>query len=646
MSAICGIYYRNNKIDMNEANKVMNYFNKYKFDASQVWSSESLFLGCHLNHVVPENIGEILPFHDSESSLVITADAIIDNREELFKLLSIPNQQRDICDSILILKAFKKWGKDCSKYLVGDFAYAIYDEKKKELFCSRDHVGKRTFYYYHSKDMFVFSTLIKLIFKIKSIKKELNETYVGDFLAIPAVTSEIDPTITIYNEIFQLPPASSMIVDKDGMRIWEYWKIERTKDIEFNSDEECEEAFRKVFFEAVRCRMRSIKKVGVMLSGGLDSGSVACIASNEMKNKGEELYSFTQVPMEGYKDWLPKNKLADEREYVEEVIDFTGNITPFYVVCEGKSPLTEIDFRIDCIEQPYKNFQNSYWMNEILRETSIKSLGILLDGQSGNATISWGNFNSYIYYLIKKGDLKTYFNELKAYSNLNNKKLFRLVVGSVLQLMPYGVKKFIYEAKWGKEQIKLLSPINPKFYDEMNVKERFKKLNYDPLFINSINSFDKRMNLLKTASFSNIGAMETKISMAFGIIRRDPTRDKRLIEFCINIPENQWVRNGNERRFIRHAMKGFIPDKVRLNTSVRGKQAADWLQRIEPQWQDVCEEIKNIGELELERRYLDVDKIKKYLINNKALDFTKGDNAEVSLLIRALIFSRFLRKNF
>ena len=126
-----------------------------------------------------------------EASLVITADAIIDNRAELFEIFAIPVEEQNMPDCLLILEAYKKWGVKCPEYLIGDFAFAIWDKQKNELFCARDHVGKRSIYYYDSPDVFAFSTLIEPLFKIDGVNKRLNETYIADFLAITSVRHEL-----------------------------------------------------------------------------------------------------------------------------------------------------------------------------------------------------------------------------------------------------------------------------------------------------------------------------------------------------------------------------------------------------------------------------------------------------------------------
>ena len=137
---------------------------------------------------------------------------------------------------------------------------------------------------------------------------------------------------------------------------------------------------------------------------------------------------FTQVPMEGYKDWLPNSKLADEREYVGEICAYMGNIEPHYIASEGKSPLTEINERLSTLEQPYKTLENAYWSNECFRTANDMDIGVMLSGQTGNATVSWGSFRPYMIYLLKNGRVLTFFREIKACSELQKNNPLRLIL--------------------------------------------------------------------------------------------------------------------------------------------------------------------------------------------------------------------------
>src|SRR5690606_32771619 len=120
--------------------------------------------------ITPESIGELNPFYDSERQLVITADAIIDNRSELFQLLQIQQERRlDITDAELILLSYSKWGEDSPKYLIGDFAYIIWDERDQKLFAARDFSGSRTLYYHWNGVRLAMCTTLNPLFTLPNI---------------------------------------------------------------------------------------------------------------------------------------------------------------------------------------------------------------------------------------------------------------------------------------------------------------------------------------------------------------------------------------------------------------------------------------------------------------------------------------------
>ena len=144
MSAITGIYHLNgDRVHIQYGRDLMKALQKYPADSIQTWYSDSIFLGCHAQWITPESVGEQLPFYDDERQCVITADAIIDNRKELFERLQIERSyQKHITDSELILRAYYKWKEDAPKFLVGDFAFMIWDQKQRKAFRSKRFLGE------------------------------------------------------------------------------------------------------------------------------------------------------------------------------------------------------------------------------------------------------------------------------------------------------------------------------------------------------------------------------------------------------------------------------------------------------------------------------------------------------------------------
>ena len=138
--------------------------------------------------------------------------------------------------------------------------------------------------------------------------------------------------------------------------------------------------------------------------------------------------------------------------------------------------------------------------------------------------------------------------------------------------------------------------------------------------------------------------METKLGLANGIVERDPTRDKRVIEFCLSVPFDEFVKNGKERYLIRGSMKGILPKKIRTNVKVRGLQGADWVKRLEGNFDNIKNDINYLLKDENINKYLNINKIKNYIetfdedIENKRYD-------KLRMLIVVIIFSNFIKEN-
>ena len=152
MSVIFGKYHiKKQTLAKTDLIKMRDKLNHWEADDVGVWKNEYVGFGHLMLWNTPESLYEKLPLVSPHSGNIITADARIDNREELFLKLKITD--KSIPDSTLILAAYDKYGKDCVHHLIGDFAFAIWNANKEELFCARDHMGVKPFYYYLDNDL-------------------------------------------------------------------------------------------------------------------------------------------------------------------------------------------------------------------------------------------------------------------------------------------------------------------------------------------------------------------------------------------------------------------------------------------------------------------------------------------------------------
>jgi len=376
MSAITGIFYRDGrKVDLELIKKMNNRLSHRGPDGSAVWCEGSIALGHQMLWTTPESLHEKLPFEDDDSGLVITADARIDNRDELSKELDIEDKE-EVSDSYFILKAYEKWGENCPDKLLGDFAFVIWDKNEEKLFCARDHMGVKPFYYYLDEDMFVFGTEIKALFCVPGVPRELNERKVALFL----MRDSQDQESTFYENVKSLPSAHSFTLNKYKIVKKEYWELDPNLNLIMDSEEEYAKAFRDIFVEAVRCRLRSYFPIGFELSGGLDSSSIVCTAKKICIE--EQIMNFKIInTYSSVYDEIPE---CDERYYIKKVLD--SKIKSTFLNGDNISPLEGINDILWYQDQP---FFSPHMANQIRSYNKMKNDGIrvLFSGEGGDQIV-------------------------------------------------------------------------------------------------------------------------------------------------------------------------------------------------------------------------------------------------------------------
>ncbi|PDZ03269.1 asparagine synthetase B [Bacillus cereus] len=643
MSAITGIIHFNEEtISIQQGTQLMSYLQRYPADDIQIWHKENVFLGCHAQWITPESVGEQLPFYNYEKQLAITADAIIDNRNELFEKLQVDYADRkNMTDSELILLSYQKWGEAAPKYLVGDFAFMIWDEKKQTLFGARDFSGSRTLYFYRGEEKFVFCTIMNPLFTLPYVEKKLNEQWIAEFLAIPVNFESVDSQQTVYKYIEQVPPSHTISVKNGKINFSRYYTPTAGKMLNLKSNEEYEEAFRDVYQSAVKARLRTHHQVGAHLSGGLDSGSVVSFAAKDLRIENKKLHTFSYVPVEGFEDWTHKGRVADERPFIQSTVKHVGNIQDYYLELPERSPLSEIDDWLETMEMPYKFFENTFWLSGVYEQASQHGIGVLLSGQRGNWTVSWGPILDYQAMLLKKLHWMRFYRELYLYSrNLGVKK------SRVFEVVKRKAFPFLHHLLSSEEQDAFPRIINPEFAKKTNVFDRLKEQHVDITGTSISNAYDmKREQFEKTYYWSINGTYETKLSLRYALWDRDPTNDLRIVQFCLSVPEEQYVQNGVDRSLIRRATKNLLPDKVRLNQRVRGVQGADGVYRMAPFWNEFIEEVEELSVDPIISEFLNMEVIKKAI--SKIYKEPRPEYAfdlDFRVLMRSLIFYRFIKK--
>jgi len=231
----------------------------------------------HLSHqVTPESVREVQPLVSGET--VVVADARIDNRREVASWLGVRAEERT--DAELILAAYRAWDLESAERLVGDFAFVVWDGARRRLYGARDALGMRSLVYRAEAGRTLVATEVKQILSVPGVEARIYEPAVGVYLSGPYMP----PEWTFYEGIARVGPAHALVVEGGEARTWRYWDVDPGRRIRYRREEEYAEHFLEVFREAVRARLRSVHPVGLLLSGGVDSGSVAAVAGTLLKS--------------------------------------------------------------------------------------------------------------------------------------------------------------------------------------------------------------------------------------------------------------------------------------------------------------------------------------------------------------------------
>ncbi|CAI6087131.1 asparagine synthase-related protein [Cohnella sp. JJ-181] len=659
MSALAGIV-RFDGLEASAADgeAMMDAMNGYVADDARTWRGGPAFLGCRIRWITPESVGERMPDGDAggmTGGLRIAADAILDNRGELFDRLEVPAGRRSaMTDSELILLAYRRWGRLAPSHLIGDFAFMIWDADRRELFGARDLFGSRSLYYHIGAGRLAFATTMAPLLALPDTGRRLDEAWLAEFMAIPEMFESTDAGATPYLGVRQVPAGHAIVFADGRARLEAYGTIEPAEPLRLKSDGEYEEAMRDVFGEAVRCRTRTHREVAATLSGGLDSGAVAGFAAQALRQEGKTLQAYSSVPASGFADWTPGHAAADERPFIAATVRHVGNIEESYMDFDGISPFTEVDAWIDLLESPYKFFENSYWLKGIHERAGERGAGILLTGARGNFTVSWGPALDYYAQLLKRMKWMRLSRELRMFGA--NKGIGRRRLLQALGKLAYPA--LAGRSRGGEEPDLPAMLIHPDFAARMDVFARLRGGQggrggsgaggrsqgrggsaADPFAL-------RRDKLSSLAAANKNGATATKLSLRYGVWERDPTSDLRVVRFCLAVPVEQYVRDGMDRALIRRATKAVLPDEVRLNQRVRGVQGADWIHRSAPMWPRLLDELRRLCSDSAVAGYLHVDRIRAAAEGigrepRPELAF----HPEMRLLLRSVILYRFIKRH-
>lgn len=592
MSGIAGIVHRDGRPASPDAIARMSAAIAHRGnDASGVICVGPVALAHRMSWSTPESRRETQPLVRSAPGSWLVADARIDNRGELASLLRVPEPSR-ITDAELIVRSYERWGRRCVEHIIGDFAFALWDDESRELFCARDPMGVKPLYYFESVNTFAFASEAKALFALEVVPREIDPLQVARFLE----GTIGDRECTHFKGVRRLPAAHWIAMGCNRSSRAQYWRPDPEREVRYSSSGEYAEAFRDIFTEAVRARMRSVSAVGAALSGGLDSSSIVCTARElRRESGGEPIHSFSLVFPS-----LPGNdlRLIDERPFIESVVR-AGGVIPTYVRGDELSPAADVGEILGTLDEPYPAF-NLYLHWAMYRAARERGARVFLDGFDGDTAVShgFGRFTG----LVNRGEWEIFEQETRALAERRQVRPEALLEHFGLPHLTALARRGSWLA-WSRATRELTSrfdlpltgvsvnqglrPATPSLLRGVYRAIRGRRLESGTLLLPELvralrdgddgSRGDADVNALSTERESHAQGLSQpayqltleiadRCAAAFGIEARYPFFDRRLIDYCVALPDSQKLADGWPRFAFRRAMEGILPPEIQWRT--------------------------------------------------------------------------------
>jgi len=632
MSAIWGMICRETNITDTVVSNMRDSMKAFLIDRYHCIVRDSVYFACGLQYFTKISHSERLPMYDESTETYFTADCVLTNREELIRMLSgtYPKDTLIVLgDGELSYKAYLQFGERFVEYLRGSFSFAIYNTASKQLLLYTDHFARRYLAYYVNSDMVCFSTVYQPLLAVLDEKeRKPNRHWIAAaYIDCTADTIKLHGA-TVYENIFHVEPGQYIKINTDNHCIEKctYWNpLTQHEKLRLKSDEEYRELFLATLRKAVSDLLCVDGKVGIMLSGGLDSSSVAAFAALELQKSNQKLYSYTAVPS---KDYVVQNThvhIEDETSFVLEQQRMHPNICPQFISSDNVNAFTYINDHALCYMEPVKPILNMVNTHEMMLQASRDGCKLMLTGQNGNATISYGRVLTYIFQKLRRFRFHEAYREFVCFCKMHHisKKYF--------------IKVFL--RTWKEEHCTKYTPAEDcllkqediSAYDIISLERKILKQRGN----GCMDTEQQRINFcFMPLVYQHMGFYDTYGSLRYGILSVDPTLTKEVLELCLCMPIDCFVKNGKERRAVRDYMRGYVPDNILDNYAGRGVQAADFAFRVNRDFDVIREDVYTLLDNPKLLEYLDKDRLQELCdeLRRKEGDFDKSIVARAAVI--------------
>ena len=559
MSGICGILKLDGSpIDPTILNAMTQFMRFRGPDDLGQWIEGPAGLG----HTLLKTTAQCRPLPMGLEQVWITADARIDDQQTLRQKLRKAGRKINVeaSDAELILQAYLVWGERCVDHLLGDFTFALWDARSGHLLCARDHFGIKPFFYAQAGKTLVFSNTLDSVRQHPEISKQLNDLFMADFLLFG---SSEEPTATAFEQIHRLPAGHLLSWNpREGLRIRSYWSLPDEWGLHEMPPCDHVAAFSEVLETAVSDRLRT-HQIGVELSGGMDSTSIAAV-SRKLLHQRYGANASLQALCSGYREWMPDK----EPQLARQVASHLG--IPIHVLMSEDHRLFD-DAKEVTFNHPEPCMELQPTLAEANRQVAASLSRVWLSGWDGDALLS-ESLRPHLRSLASQGRYWMLVSSVLR-AGLNHGHLY----GPSLKGLARQLGKAFQSGHKVQSTEEFPTWLDADLVNRLNLRDRWKEKA----------SFEPSNHLRRPYAYTILKAMAQNGQMfdehdagvsGVPIVYRHPLMDLRLVRFCLALPLEPWVI---KKHILRKAMADLLPREIirRPKTPLVGSPIVPMLQR-------------------------------------------------------------------
>lgn len=627
MSAICGIVrFDGADVVPRSIERMAQAMRHRGADGIETVELGRLALGHCLMRVNREDIHEAQPIIARDAMLV--ADLRLDNREELAAALGIAGADLAMLpDSEVLLAAWRRWGDDCARHLLGDFAFAIWDRAKGTLLLGRDHMGQRVIHYHLGDGFLAFATELAGLFAADDVPRQLNEDELARRLLMSTERTEGE---LIYAHINVLPGGTSLALTPYGhVAVDRYWEPHADPEHIGREDAYYLAVYRATIEEAVACRLRRLTDApSLLFSGGFDSGIIAAVAGPIVAARGWTLACIASVLRKG-------DPRRDARPAVEAFRGLPGLDLQFYVRGEE----TSYDDLEASFDRTFRHRPPSIVRRRIGEMARAAGSRLILDGHGGDYTV-----NAYepalLGAILRRGEFRRFIREFRARMRFTGWSPIRVIGRDVVSALvpqwarrPWRIAVNGFRPTWQRRGVRrdfALRAFASGAVSRHALRDGFRP---GPRWRARWVEVCRRV--------SADGAGSNYIAMTPDLDLTRPFHDKRIVELGCALPDHLLFRDGRERWLARTAFADRLPAALIRRMPGNDREQPDLLamdSQAAPAMLSALDDVRNNDAV---AQYIDVDALAA-MVRDGASEERLSERVRLTFAMKALTTARFL----